>query len=43
MIAEGIESEDQRDSLLALGCTQGQGFLYARPRPIDQVLAQTLL
>lgn len=43
VIAEGIESEGQRDALLALGCTQGQGFLYAKPRPIDQVLAQSLL
>ncbi|MEO7664899.1 MAG: EAL domain-containing protein, partial [Candidatus Limnocylindrales bacterium] len=32
-IAEGIETEDQAERLLALGCTLGQGFLFARPMP----------
>jgi EAL domain-containing protein (putative c-di-GMP-specific phosphodiesterase class I) len=31
LIAEGVETEEQRDILLALGCTVGQGFYYARP------------
>jgi EAL domain-containing protein (putative c-di-GMP-specific phosphodiesterase class I) len=29
MIAEGIETEAQRDHLLRLGVTIGQGFLFA--------------
>ena len=30
IIAEGVETEQQRRSLLALGCAVGQGFLFAR-------------
>ncbi|MBK8284499.1 MAG: EAL domain-containing protein [Ahniella sp.] len=33
VIAEGIETEMQRDALLRLDCDLGQGFLFARPRP----------
>lgn len=31
VIAEGIETEAQRDVLAGLGCPYGQGFLFARP------------
>ena len=37
--AEGVETEAQRSTLLALGCHRGQGWLYARAMPLDQVLA----
>jgi diguanylate cyclase (GGDEF)-like protein len=30
-IAEGVETELQRDCLVGLGCTRAQGFLFARP------------
>ncbi len=30
VIAEGVETAGQRDRLLDLGCTQGQGFYYGR-------------
>ncbi|WP_066459483.1 putative bifunctional diguanylate cyclase/phosphodiesterase [Castellaniella caeni] len=30
-IAEGIETEAQRAALLAMGCEEGQGYLFARP------------
>lgn len=30
VIAEGVELDDQRDALLALGVTKGQGWLYHR-------------
>lgn len=30
-VAEGIERVEQRDGLRALGCSLGQGFLFARP------------
>jgi diguanylate cyclase (GGDEF)-like protein len=31
VVAEGIETEEQRRVLLDLGCRQGQGYLFARP------------
>ncbi len=37
VIAEGIETEEQRQQLLALGCLEGQGYLFARPMPVDQL------
>jgi EAL domain-containing protein (putative c-di-GMP-specific phosphodiesterase class I) len=39
VIAEGIEAYQQAEILLKLGCTVGQGFLFARPMPADQCLA----
>ena len=33
VIAEGIETTMQRDALIEIGCTLGQGFLYSHPRP----------
>jgi EAL domain-containing protein (putative c-di-GMP-specific phosphodiesterase class I) len=39
VIAEGIELIEQRDSLLALGCRFGQGFMYGHAVPADQVTA----
>lgn len=35
-VAEGIETESQRDHLLALGCDEGQGFLFSRPLTSEQ-------
>ena len=32
-IAEGVETEAQRDFLLACGCDEFQGYLYCRPLP----------
>jgi diguanylate cyclase (GGDEF)-like protein/PAS domain S-box-containing protein len=36
-IAEGIETEGQHDFLLRAGCQEGQGFLYSRPLPPDEI------
>jgi diguanylate cyclase (GGDEF)-like protein/PAS domain S-box-containing protein len=33
VVAEGVETPQQRDQVLALGGTYGQGFLYSRPQP----------
>lgn len=33
VVAEGVETESQREALLALGCMLGQGWLFARPVP----------
>src|SRR5690606_26052822 len=35
VIAEGVEREEQRACLAALGCDYYQGFLIARPMPAD--------
>ncbi|GHJ48605.1 hypothetical protein Cs7R123_59470 [Catellatospora sp. TT07R-123] len=35
LIAEGIETTDERDRLIQLGCGYGQGFLFSRPVPAD--------
>ena len=37
VIAEGIETEEQRQQLLELGCHEGQGYLFARPMQADQL------
>lgn len=31
VVAEGVETEAQRDTLIALGCDELQGYLFARP------------
>jgi diguanylate cyclase (GGDEF)-like protein len=33
VVAQGIEREDQREVLTALGCSVGQGYLLGRPLP----------
>jgi diguanylate cyclase len=39
LIAEGIETIEQHAGLLAMGCIQGQGFLYGRPEPLSRSCA----
>ncbi len=36
VVAEGVETETQRDYLLQRGCASAQGFLYAPPLPADE-------
>jgi diguanylate cyclase (GGDEF)-like protein/PAS domain S-box-containing protein len=36
--AEGVETVDQFERLRALGCPQGQGFLFSRPVPADDLV-----
>jgi len=37
IIAEGVESTEQRDFLLANGCSKIQGYLYAKPMPAENM------
>ena len=38
VVAEGIEREEQRRTLLAMGCSAGQGHLFGRPLPVDDLM-----
>jgi len=38
IIAEGVETEPQRDYLKHLNCDMLQGFLYSKPLPAEQVV-----
>ncbi|WP_172253968.1 sensor domain-containing phosphodiesterase [Saccharibacillus deserti] len=38
VIAEGIETQEQREMLLSLGCLQLQGYYFSRPQPLDKLL-----
>jgi diguanylate cyclase (GGDEF)-like protein/PAS domain S-box-containing protein len=35
VVAEGVETVDQLDAVVALGCEYAQGYLFARPEPAD--------
>ncbi len=35
-LAEGIETEEQNQALLAKGCQFGQGYLFSRPLPGEE-------
>ncbi len=37
--AEGIETPEQRDSLVAMGCHRGQGWLFSRALPASELVA----
>lgn len=37
VVAEGIETSEQLEQLRELGCTTGQGYLFSRPIPAEQL------
>ena len=37
VVAEGIETHDQRESLRSMGCKYGQGYLFSKPLSVDDV------
>ena len=39
MVAEGVETIEQRDFLAKLGCDVLQGFLYSKPLPLEEVMS----
>jgi diguanylate cyclase (GGDEF)-like protein len=36
VVAEGVETDAQREALLAMGCRAMQGYLFSRPLPADE-------
>ena len=36
-IAEGIETDDQRRQMIDAGYCYGQGFLFGKPQPLDEL------
>jgi diguanylate cyclase (GGDEF)-like protein len=40
VVAEGIETREQRETLQAMGCLLGQGYAFGRPQPAGHWLQQ---
>jgi EAL domain-containing protein (putative c-di-GMP-specific phosphodiesterase class I) len=40
IVAEGVETEAEAATLLGLGYTAAQGYLFARPMPIEDLSAR---
>jgi diguanylate cyclase (GGDEF)-like protein len=38
VVAEGVETAEQRVALLALGCSIAQGYHFCRPLPVDKIV-----
>lgn len=39
VVAEGIETKEQKELLRALGCDKAQGYYFARPMPVEELKA----
>ncbi len=39
IIAEGIETLDQQETLKVMGCPAGQGYIYSKPLPKEEFIA----
>ncbi|CAD5259354.1 Diguanylate phosphodiesterase [Alteromonas sp. 38] len=37
-IAEGIETKEQAEYMIKLGCNEAQGFFYAKPMPFNELM-----
>ena len=40
VVAEGVETQAQAEGLRLLGCPLAQGYLYSRPRPVAELVAE---
>jgi len=38
VICEGVETKEQADLLMSIGCNYAQGFLFARPVPMEEFI-----
>lgn len=43
LIAEGVETQEQSEFLLANGCDHAQGYLYYKPMPASEIEDKVLL
>ena len=41
-LAEGIETPGELDFLIGRGCQMGQGYLFSRPVPPEEIIAFAL-
>jgi EAL domain-containing protein (putative c-di-GMP-specific phosphodiesterase class I) len=39
VVAEGIETQQHLDILKEMNCPFGQGYLFAKPLPLDEAIA----
>ena len=39
LVVEGVESCQQRDLLMEIGCDLAQGYLFGAPAPVDRILS----
>jgi len=40
VIAEGVETQDDVDHLIRIGCTEGQGYLFGKPLTVEEALSK---
>jgi diguanylate cyclase (GGDEF)-like protein len=38
VVAEGVETAEQHEILVAIGCQQAQGYLFAAPQPAERIV-----
>lgn len=43
VVAEGIETPEQAEALVEVGCPSGQGYFFGRPLPVEQFLARPVV
>jgi EAL domain-containing protein (putative c-di-GMP-specific phosphodiesterase class I) len=38
VVAEGVETTEQRAVLIAMGCPSAQGYHFSKPMPADRIV-----